>query len=201
MTLHISNGNQKMGNIPSFSLPAGLTCCGGRNAPCFEDCYAERLAKIRPSVREAYEDNLRMLNGNMKECEKFLHLYFDGINSPRLFRIHVSGDFYSTDYMRMWLRIADSHPHTQFMAFTKQFDVVKLFLESIPENFTLIASAWPGVPLPKWVECALPIAYMQDGTETRIPESAHVCEGDCSGCCRGYCWSMKPGDAVVLPKH
>jgi hypothetical protein len=200
-TLHISAGNSKMGAIPSFSLPAGMTCAGGAGAPCFKDCYARRLQTARPNVLKAYCENLTLVESDPEWCRSFLNWWLDNPNAPRMFRIHVSGDFFSRDYWLLWLDVIRKHPDTRFMAFTKQFGVVRTEAGSLPENLTLIASAWPGVALPDWVQGTLPIAYMQDGTETRVPKDAHRCDGNCAGECRGHCWKMKAGDSVVLEKH
>lgn len=201
--LNISAGNSKMGAIPSFSLPAGLSCAGGALSPCFKDCYARKLQALRPSVLNAYMKNFERLEQSIPMCESWLNWWLDNPNAPRLFRIHVSGDFYNVDYFRMWQRVAKAHPQTRFMAFTKQFDVVKdgVCYHCLPKNFTLIASAWPGVALPAWVKEEMPIAYMQDGTEDRIPDGAHHCDGNCAGDCRGFCWGMRPGMSVVMDKH
>lgn len=201
MKLHISMGNGKMGAIPSFSLPAGLTCAGGAQSKCYKDCYARRLQSFRPNLLKAYMDNYEALERDMNGCRRYLNWWFDNPNAPRMFRLHVSGDFYSREYWWMWLDVIAKHPGTRFMAFTKQFEIVRDDVSRIPENMTLAASAWPGVPMPGWIKGTLPIAYMQDGTETRIPEGAHLCLDDCSGECRGFCWGMKRGDAVILPKH
>ena len=58
--ISISLGNQKMGYIPSVSLPPVVTCANG--CKCANKCYAARLCKIRKTVREAYERNLQILN-------------------------------------------------------------------------------------------------------------------------------------------
>ena len=49
----ISAGNAKLGSIPSVSLPAGVTC--RKDCECFKKCYAQRLERMRPSVRNAYQ--------------------------------------------------------------------------------------------------------------------------------------------------
>jgi hypothetical protein len=56
----ISNGNRKMGQIPSVSLPPIVTC---KNcATCAKKCYAAKLARIYPTVRDSYNRNLEILN-------------------------------------------------------------------------------------------------------------------------------------------
>lgn len=202
--LHISDGNRKMGAIPSFSLPPGRTCSPEAKERCFkEGCYARNMDRRFPNVKSAWEGNLEAVEADIDECQQALSWYFDSPNAPRLFRIHVGGDFYSLEYFLMWVRIAESHPHTVFMGFTKQFGVVmwRIMRHTVPDNLILIASAWPGLPLPEWAAAGMPIAYMQDGTETRVPDDAHFCDGDCTGSCKGHCWKMKPGDSVVFEKH
>ena len=125
--------------------------------------------------------------------------YFQAPNAPRLFRIHVHGDFYSVDYFSMWIRIAKANPTTTFLAFTKQYDIIKNQLNNLPDNFSLVWSAWPGVPIPEDVRDALPIAWMQDGTENRIPANATLCVGSCQ-VCHAKCWTLKHQD-VVFKKH
>lgn len=202
--LNISNGNRKMGAIPSFSLPAGKTCSFVACGTCYVDgCYGRSMETRLPAVRNCYQRNYEMLTQDLEACRKWLNWWFDSPNAPRLFRIHVSGDFFSPEYWWMWLDVIKRHPGTQFMAFTKQWNNVisNVMTGNYPENLVLIASAWPGVEIPDWVKKRLPIAYMQDGTETRIPENAHHCDGDCAGECSAHCWKMKPGDVVYFDKH
>ena len=55
MGVCISKGNSKLGEIKSVSLPSGLTCikCG-----CNKKCYAKKIERLRPSVRNSYIRNL-----------------------------------------------------------------------------------------------------------------------------------------------
>ena len=59
--IKISPGNSKMGAIPSVSLPAIKTC---RDCKCKEKCYAAKLERLRPTVRNAYQHNLEVLQSN-----------------------------------------------------------------------------------------------------------------------------------------
>ena len=202
--LNISVGNRKMGAIPSFSLPSGITCSDEACKTCYlDDCYGAAMERRLPNVRKSYAENLKLLQEDLEACRRWLNWYFDSPNAPRMFRIHVVGDFFSYDYLCMWLDVIRKHPETKFMAFTKQFDVIisRVMVIGLPDNLTLIASAWPGVELPAWVQERMPVAWLQDGTETRVPENAYHCDGNCAGECHGHCWSMKPGDSVVFEKH
>ena len=60
LTIHvkISEGNSKLGKIRSVSLPSIKTC---RQCACQYKCYAQKLERLRPSVRSAYQNNLDVL--------------------------------------------------------------------------------------------------------------------------------------------
>ena len=119
---------------------------------------------------------------------------------PRLFRWHVAGDILSENYLRSMCRIADENPDTHFLAFTKAFDIVNHYedLHRLPGNLAIIFSAWPGMTF------ANPhghrVAWMQDGTETRVTANAIECSGNCETC--GLCYELpKVGRDVVFHKH
>ncbi len=87
MNLKISNGNSKMGKIPSVSLPAGITC--RQDCECNQKCYAKRIERIRKNVREAYQSNYDLLKSNP---DTFWREVEASIMMSRFFRFHVSGD-------------------------------------------------------------------------------------------------------------
>lgn len=205
---HISEGNRKMGDIPSWSLPSGKTCSPEACKYCFKNCYAQRIERRLANVRNAYAENLEMLETDPARVFRKIDNYMRDMDPPRRFRAHVSGDFYSCEYLLMWVTLSQRNPKVKILAFTKQFAILKEALTDLeergvkwPKNLIIVCSAWPGMELPGWVAENFPVAYMQDGTEDRIPEGAYLCEGDCSGKCSGHCWEMKPGQAVVFKKH
>ena len=55
--IRLGNGNMKIGAVPTFSLPARLTCPGA-SPWCLSHCYALRVERLRPSCRMAYARNL-----------------------------------------------------------------------------------------------------------------------------------------------
>ena len=85
--ISISPGNQKMGYIPSVSLPPVITCANG--CKCAQKCYAAKLCRIRKSVREAYQRNLGILTSDPSA-------YWLQVKAAAMvtkyFRFHVSGD-------------------------------------------------------------------------------------------------------------
>lgn len=113
-TLSISQGNSKLGKIPSISLPAGLTC---RPCACIEKCYAKKLERLRPTVARAYQHNLEVLKTDpetyWREVEAVIML-------SRYFRFHVSGDIPDRDYFADMVMVAARQPHCQILCFTKR---------------------------------------------------------------------------------
>ena len=198
--IHISKGNIKTGAIPSFSLPSGITCSKEACATCYkENCYAQKLERLRKTVRNAWSENYQVATTDLPFLESYLDKFFSKPNAPRLFRIHVGGDFFSWDYFCMWIRIAVAHPQTRFLAFTKQTDIIRpTVFGALPKNFALVLSAWPGVPLDEELRKRLPVAWVDDGKETRIPEDAIRCPGNCETCTS--CWALD-GKDVVFKKH
>jgi hypothetical protein len=54
-------------------------------------------------------------------------------------RIHDGGDFFSKDYLGMWLHLAATHPNTLFYAYTKEVQMLKE-TTALPQNFRHIFS-------------------------------------------------------------
>lgn len=194
MKISISDKNTKMGNIPSFSLTPGKACTSTACGTCLKDCYAMKAYRQYPATRNAYDRNLAAVQADHWDVLNQIDKYLEK-KSPRFFRIHVAGDFISKEYLQAWSETAKAFPDVKFLAFTKAYH---LFQEiEIPSNLQIVFSAWPGVPMP---EHNYPIAYMQDGTETRIDGTELECLGNCESC--GLCFSLsKTGKNVVFNKH
>ena len=134
----ISKGNSKMGFIPSVSLPPIVTCANG--CKCAKKCYAAKLCKLRPNVRNAYQRNLDILKNDMDSY--FLQVKAAAMVS-KYFRFHVSGDIPDMNYLDRMVKLAQELPGTTFLAFTKQYNFVNNFLQyaQIPNNLKIIFSA------------------------------------------------------------
>lgn len=131
----------------------------------------------------------------------------DEVDVKFYFRLHESGDFFCTAYVDMWLRIMANHPDVRFYTYTKQFDIIRQRLQEIlaTKNFSLMLSAWTGLPLPQdLVDAGFGVAYCDDGIEDRIPQNAWHCKATasnsetCMTC--GYKCAVK-GLSVVFKKH
>ena len=194
----ISNGNAKMGAIPSVSLPPCTTC--NPKAPCFKKCYAVKLQRRYATVKTAYERNLEILNTSPNAY--WLQVK-SAASTTRFFRFHVSGDIPNMEYFKNMVALANELPHTNFLAFTKQFDIVNLYLVNggaIPSNLKVIFSNWGA-----W-KCFNPFALptcevILKGSEPK--DNWKICGGNCTECaCRGVgCWEVKPGETIAIYEH
>ena len=198
--LKVSPGNSKMGAVPSVSLPAGLTC--RKDCTCYAKCYARKLERIRPAVRNAYQSNLDLLRNDPDTYWREVEAQ---IMMSRFFRFHVSGDITNAAYLRKMVFVAGRNPHCQILCFTKKYDLVNDFLadgESIPKNLHMILSAWRGMEMRN--PFGLPEAHVfyRDGTTTATHDTV-PCHGNCAECAvtDSGCWTLKSGQQVVFHEH
>lgn len=198
-TVKISKGNSKLGAIPSVSLPSIKTC---RNCACQEKCYAHKLERLRPAVRNAYQHNLEVC---LKDPETYWREVEASIMMSRFFRFHVSGDIPSFKYLVNMVAIAKRQPHCEILCFTKKYNLVNEFIEQggeLPSNLHMIFSGWVGLEMAN--PFSLPEAHVRyrDGSTT-AREGAIECSGNCTECAltEGGCWNLQKGQQVVFNEH
>ena len=153
-SLKFGNGNSKLAEgIFTFSLPAGHFC------PFADQCRSKASRKdgtitdgpnttfrcfaasneVRGSVRKARWHNAELLKG--KSTEEMTRLILDSLTPFASYvRLHVSGDFFSQDYLDAWLDVARQRPDTLFYAYTKALPFWIKRKGEIPENVVLTAS-------------------------------------------------------------
>lgn len=189
----VQKRNTKMGRVLHVSLPPITSCAP--NVPCATGCYALKAWRMYPNSRAAWTHNLSVWKEHSALFENMIAQQLT-ISKCRLFRWHMSGDIQNYDYLKMMMRLAERFPLIEFLCFTKRYDLVTLLDRTVPSNLTIILSAWPGHPLhnPK----RLPVAWMDDGTDDRIPADAIECSGRCDTC--STCWGMGAGN-VKFHKH
>lgn len=200
MNVKISNGNSKMGKIPSVSFPSLLTCI---KCDCNKICYAHKLEKLRPSVRQSYLHNWNLYKSDRetywREIEATIML-------SRFFRFHVSGDIPDQDYIHRMIDVANRHQHCEILCFTKKFDMCNKEISErkgeLPNNLHLIYSGWKNLKMKNPYN--LPEAHVRyrDSTTTAM-EEAIECDGDCTECAitDSGCWVLKKGEQVVFNQH
>jgi hypothetical protein len=117
-------------------------------------------------------------------------------------RIHVSGDFWSTEYIDAWTQICAAFPQTQFWAYTRSWAVAALLnaLERLRAlgNAHLFASTDPTMPLPPkgWR-----VAFIEgDGRAQGIlcPQQTGQAKS-CLTC--GFCWRRGTDGDVIFRTH
>lgn len=206
--LHISTTNSKLGFIPSFNLLPGLTCSPESCRHCLrEGCYAVKNAfragydVEKNSTLRAWSENTVLAFHDLERLESLLVEYFATHKLMiKLFRIHSAGDMFSFEYASMWYRIAKRFPTIRFLAFTKQWEVVRKVRFYELSNFSLVLSGWTGVEIPEDLRKYYRCAWCNDGIEERIPEDAMQCPGNCETC--GLCWYLNELKRdTVFDKH
>jgi hypothetical protein len=154
MYIRIREGNTKLNDILNFSIVPVLTCTYKTKA-CTFDCYAVKDYKMnRENVAKSHKANLEMtkradfVETMIAAIEKQLsRKKYQGTHVT--FRIHVSGDFYSYEYLAAWIAITDYFKgrNISFGAYTKSIPYIKSYmkrnertLDSININF--MSSIW-----------------------------------------------------------
>lgn len=194
-----SEGNSKMGRVLSFSVSPIVTC--NPEAPCFKDCYAVKLVRIRKNVREAYANNTQALMVDHRYNE-FINAFCTAIDYGEfhLVRFNVSGDMFNYEYLNACCEVAKRNPEVKFLAFTKQYEVCNEAIKNgiVPANFNIVFSAWNEFKPEN--ESSVPVAYFDDGKHKNlVPDYAITCNGDCQHCRK--CFYLKNGEAVKFGKH
>ena len=157
LELSVSLGNDKMGNIPYISMPAGEDpiirsdgvvlrdfegtckgCCKG----CQHDCYALRTEFQYESCRYNYAANYVLAKYAPELFRDKVESWLKKSNI-RCFRWHESGEFFSWEYFVMVCEICAKFPRIQFYTYTKRYAWVRRGqdLGIIPGNFKINISA------------------------------------------------------------
>ena len=190
--ISISKGNKKLKNISSFSLPPVISCIF--HTYCADKCYARKAYRAYPNTKNAYDRNFRVAKENLENLKEQLIEYLRSYNG-NYFRIHVSGDFYSQEYLNMWIEICKQYPKIHFMAFTKcyTFDY-----DGKPDNMEVIFSTFESMPAGTSDKIRnkynRPIAFAGESN----PDKAYYneCADDCSQC--KVCWHLSDDSKGVF---
>lgn len=182
MNVKISTSNSKLGGfIPSLNLPAVVTCRS--DAPCRKGCYACKGNWLYKNVQASMQNNLDLF---VNDSESFFNDIINYLNNGdiiyKFFRWHSSGDIVNYNYLLGMIRVARECPHTKFLAFTKKFNLVNMYLNlghEIPENLHIVFSAWDNTFT---VENPfnMPVTYVNFKDKTKnadVPEFAIPCVG------------------------
>jgi hypothetical protein len=198
----ISNGVSKLGiSIGTINLPAVATCRA--DAPCRKGCYACKGNFTYKTVKSGLQKNL---DAFIEDPDRFFNVLHNQLEMIpyKFFRYHSSGDIVNERYLEGMCWLARKHKGTQFLCFTKKYDLVNSYLAKhrLPKNLHLIFSVWKGL------ECDnpnnLPEAHVfyKDGTTT-AKDGAKYCSGNCTECAaeNKNCWTLKRGEQILFKEH
>lgn len=138
---------------------------------CAAVCYAKKVVNHRRTAAIRYNENLQLLKQGAM-------LSLASMPANALLRIHVSGDFFSRQYIEQWVRELAARPDITAWAYTRSWRVAKLAkllhqLAALP-NMTLLLSAdrESGLPGKVWCECR--VAWMAINDTDQPPAPVHV---------------------------
>ena len=199
----ISKGNIKLGQIQSVSLPPIVTCSPLACKFCGKKCYARKMCKLRPTVKESYENNLDIL---LNDKELFWREVEGSIKLTTYFRFFVSGDIYDKDFLENMVLCARKNKHCSILCFTKKYSLVNEYLEHhrLPKNLDIVFSAWKGLEMPNPFNLPTAEVMYKDGTSTAEEGKKYIyCSGNCSECIseKRSCWNLRKGEGVIFAEH
>ena len=197
-----SRGNDKMGAIPSLSLPPIITCSPIACRTCGKKCYARRMYARRKNVKNSYDRNLEILLNDKKSFWMQVDLY---IKACRFFRFGVSGDIYDYDYLKNMVKVAKNNEHCEMLCFTKKYDLCNKYIKKngdFPKNLHVIYSGWVGLTVDNPYNLPEAHVLLKNG-QTTAKDGARYCSGSCyecavSGC---NCWSIGKGEQLIFREH
>jgi hypothetical protein len=140
--ISLQNGKLKEDNIASFSLPAIISCPGA--GKCSQFCYG-----ITGTYSFPCTINVLAKNYVASKRDTFVMAMIQRIEAlPKkigVIRVHDTGDFYSSDYVKKWDEIAtevNAIREVRFYAYTKAFSVESINMTPVLNNpyFNLVQS-------------------------------------------------------------
>jgi len=126
MQLNVQPKNTKLGLIYNVSLPAIETCNGMTESCAGEDgkCYVLKLYKRYPNVEISHKTQLANVNEALANGD-ILELP-NKVKNTDIFRLHVSGDFFSPQYAYAWFKLITDNPTIEFFAYTRSWRIAEM---------------------------------------------------------------------------
>jgi hypothetical protein len=120
--------------IPAYKSSSGKLTCPMADG-CIKFCYAKKGAYIWSNVKPAFENRYEL-----SKTDDFVDAMNNEIRKkkPDYVRVHDSGDYYSTAYLKKWIKIAKDNPDVRFYSYTNMVDM--MLKASLPDNYDIIFS-------------------------------------------------------------
>jgi len=159
--LKISGPNAKIPHF-NFNLPAGFTCPFASKCLAKSDrvtgkitdgpdadfrCYASSEENYKPNVRAQRWNNYEALKAigvdNVQGMASALMQAIEGTvpRNHKVFRLHASGDFFNSNYLKAWIEVAKEMSDIIFYTYTKSIPYI---LENLPLPRNLIITVSKG---------------------------------------------------------
>ena len=198
--ISISMGNEKIGKIPSFSMPPVASCnsaavCG--DGECGSYCYALNLYRRFPNVRAAYDRNFEMWKNSPSEVIAQLDSFFNS-ERPNLFRWFVSGDIPDQLFLTHMIRFAKRYPEIRFLTYTKRDILIASaypYIESLGNLSIILSDGKNWHPMNPY---GMPVAFVDESGEHSYSGEFCECKVQCSKCKK--CFNPLTKN-VVFRKH
>jgi len=204
----VTKGNSKIHgstfSTSPFACNVGSKLVNVKGSTC-EKCYAIKLAKVYPSAKDSWENNLslwlkaldtdpmawvgsisfQIMNESKRKAKR-------GLKGANLHRWFAAGDLPNLDALRAIVLVAKATPNVKHWLPTREQGIVSKYLatnpEGFPENLTVRVSAAmvDGEPLDKF-PCTSTVHKEQDAKGFECP--AYKNGGSCGDCTA--CWSSK----------
>ena len=115
------------------------TVLDGKNAKF--RCFSAIQEAQYPSVYNQRKHNLDSILAIRNDVEKMTSLIMDSLpKNADYIRVHVGGDFVTSEYMLSWFNVARMNPNIKFYAYTKAIGWMQDNEDMRPKNFRMIAS-------------------------------------------------------------
>lgn len=202
LSISISSGNDKMGKIPSVSLPPIKTCAARALNTCAKKCYACKICRYSKEAKNAYQRNLDTL---LNSPAVFWEDVSRALKVNRFFRFNVSGDIPNYDYFKNLVKVVSNNSHCICLIFTKQWEIVNKYIrynKSLPDNLKVVFSGWVGLDIINPYNLPEAHVIFKNG-ETSASDGAKYCSGNCFDCALNNCgcWTLQKGEQVLFREH
>lgn len=201
MTTLLRQGNGKVGpNVWTWSLPAIATCPGATDGPdgCVSGCYATKGYYSYPSLQQALIKRWEL----SEQADRFVALLskeLDRLADGTVIRIHASGDFFSVEYIRAWVELANLYSRLTFYAYTRSWRVKELRAELNRLRKLANVTIWASTD----VETGrAPKGWHRAHLESEFADGMIACmeqvgtKENCGKC--GLCWKVRDDRPVKL---
>jgi len=198
----ITTTNSKLGHqIPNINMPVSV--CRA-DAPCKKGCYAKKGNYMYEKIQAGMRERLDLFLNDSNKFFNTIISELSGLSTYKYVRWHASGDIVNFKYLEGMIKVANACKDTNFLCFTKKFNLVNLYLSlgrELPTNLHIVFSGWDKdfiVDNPY----NLPMTYVNFKDKTKnanIPETAIPCKGKCDTCLA--CWELVNGQSVYFDFH